>query len=119
LFDQPAALQPADVRAALRERYGWEVSVPEAGEVEGLSLVGGRHCLYLDGSLAHLLYKRGSVPVSVFILPAGERLPQHEVELLGHAAVSFQRGGRTWVVLARQAPGEVRSIARLFEAAHP
>ncbi len=115
LFEEPAALAPADVQAALKANYGWDVGLPDAGHLDGLSLVGGRRCLYLDGALAHLLYKKGSIPVSVFILPAGERLPGPEVDVLGHAAVSFERGGRTWVVLARQAPGEVRSIARLFE----
>lgn len=114
LFDQPADLEPADVRAALRERYGWEVAIPDRGQVHGLSLVGGRHCVYLDGSVAHLLYKKGHVPVSVFILPQGESLPQHQLEVMGHAAVAFERGGRTWVVLARQTPDEVARIAGDF-----
>jgi anti-sigma factor (TIGR02949 family) len=114
LFDQPAGLEPADVRAALRERYGWEISIPNRDQVHGLSLVGGRHCVYLDGSVAHLLYKKGRVPVSVFILPEGESLPARHLEVLGHAAVAFERGGRTWVVLARQAPDEVDRIADDF-----
>lgn len=114
LFDQPAGLEPADVQAALRERYGWEIAIPNRDRVHGLSLVGGRHCVYLDGSVAHLLYKKGHVPVSVFILPAGESLPARHLEVLGHAAVAFERGGRTWVVLARQAPDEVARIAGDF-----
>ncbi len=114
LFDQPADLEPAEVRAALRERYGWEVAIPDRGQVHGLSLVGGRHCVYLDGSVAHLLYKKAHVPVSVFILPQGESLPQHHLEVMGHAAVAFERGGRTWVVLARQTPDEVARIAGDF-----
>lgn len=114
LFDQPAGLEPADLQAALRERYGWEISIPNQDQVHGLSLVGGRHCVYLDGSVAHLLYKKGRVPVSVFILPEGESLPARHVEVLGHAAVAFERGGRTWVVLARQAPDEVARIAGDF-----
>jgi anti-sigma factor RsiW len=116
LFDQPAGLEPAEVRAALRQRYGWDIDVPEANQVDGLSLVGGRHCVYLDGSVAHLLYKKGRVPVSVFVLPAGESLPAQALEVMGHSAVGFERGGRTWVVLAREAPDEVRAIAGYFAA---
>ncbi|MDO8835828.1 MAG: zf-HC2 domain-containing protein [Vicinamibacterales bacterium] len=114
LFDQPADLEPAEVRAALRERYGWEVAIPDRGQIPGLSLVGGRHCVYLDGSVAHLLYKKGHVPVSVFILPQGESLPQRHLQVMGHAAVAFERGGRTWVVLARQAADDVARIADEF-----
>lgn len=116
LFDQPAALEPAEVRAALRQRYGWEVAIPDVGQVDGLSLVGGRHCVYLDGSVAHLLYKKGRVPVSVFVLPAGVSLPARDLQVMGHSAVGFVRGGRTWVVLARQAPADVRVIAGYFAA---
>jgi hypothetical protein len=117
LFDQPAGLAPVEVRAALRQRYGWDVAIPDAGQANGLSLVGGRHCVYLDGSVAHLLYKKGRVPVSVFVLPAGATLPARDLEVMGHSAVVFERGGRTWVVLARQAPADVRVIAGYFAAA--
>lgn len=117
LFDQPADLDPAEIRATLRSRYGWDVAVPDADEIGDLSLVGGRRCVYLDGSVVHLLYKQGRVPVSVFVLPPGETLPRRDIEALGYAGIAFQRGGRTWVVLAREAPAEVGKLAAAFEAA--
>ena len=116
LFDGPAGVEPAEVREELRKRYGWDITIPDAEHVGGLSLVGGRHCVYLDGSVAHLLYKQGTVPVSVFVLPPGESLPERAIEAMGHSAVAFQRGGRTWVVLARRPPEVVERIAGSYGA---
>ena len=116
LFDQPTPLKPSDVRAALKARYGFDVALPDADAAGGLTLVGGRRCLYLDGSVAHVLYKRGQVPVSLFVLPPGARLSHTEVEVFGHTAVAFERGGRTWVVLARDARADVERAAALFES---
>lgn len=115
LFDQPSALQPAEVQAALKAHYGFDVVLPEADNAEGLTLVGGRRCLYLDGAVAHVLYKRGQVPVSLFVLPPGARLSQTELDVFGHMAVSFARGGRIWVVLARGARADVERAAAMFE----
>jgi len=117
LFEQPAGLEPAAVRESLKERYGWDVAVPAADAVGGLALVGGRRCVYLDGSVVHLLYKQGQVPVSVFVLPTGQHLPAGDLEAFGHSVAGFERGGRTWVVLAHETPIEVKKLAAVFEAA--
>jgi anti-sigma factor (TIGR02949 family) len=115
LFDQPDALDPAAVRAELLAQHGWDVPIPGRGETTGLSLIGGRRCVYLDGQLAHLLYKRGTVPVSVFVLPAGKSMPAGRRQLMGYSAVALERGGRTWVVLAHEPPAEVLTIASRFD----
>jgi anti-sigma factor (TIGR02949 family) len=117
LFDGPGGLDPAEVRAELREHHGWDVRIPARRELEELSLVGGRRCLYLEGVVAHLLYRSGVVPVSVFILPAGKSLPGNPLQIMGYSAVGVARGGRTWVILARRPPDEVMTIARRFDAA--
>lgn len=116
LFDSDAGINPAEVREALRQRYGWEVVLPDRDDVGGMTLVGGRRCVYLEGSVAHLLYKQGATPVSVFVLPGGESLPERNLDVMGHSAVSFERGGRTWVVLARRSPAEVGKMAGYFGA---
>lgn len=114
LFDQPAGLHAAEVRDALRARHGWDIPIPDRPGAE-LTLVGGRHCVYLDGSVAHLLYKQRGVPVSVFVLPAGATLHRAQVDVMGHSAVAFERGGRTWVVLARQPVSRVQAMASGFQ----
>jgi len=113
LFDEPAGLSAAEVRDHLRERHGWKIPVPD-DPGDDLELVGGRRCVYLEGFLAHLLYMKGQVPVSVFVLPPGDGLHAPSVEVMGYTAVSFERGGRTWVVLARGAGAQVQSIANGF-----
>jgi len=116
LFEAPAGLAPADVQAALKARHGIDMAVPDGPQSAGLTLVGGRRCLYLDGSLAHLLYRRGTVQVSLFVLPPGGKLSHTELEVLGHSAIAFTRDGRTWVVLARAPHEEMRQIASAFGA---
>jgi anti-sigma factor RsiW len=114
LFEEPSALAPADVQAALKARYGFDVLLPDGDHADGLALVGGRRCVYLEGLVAHLLYRRGGVPVSLFVLPPGAKLSHTELEVLGHTAVAFTRAGRTWVVLARSPRADVERIATVF-----
>jgi anti-sigma factor RsiW len=117
LFGEPSALAPSDVQAALKARYGFDVLLPDGEHAGGLTLVGGRRCVYLDGAIAHLLYRRGAVPVSLFVLPQGAKLSHTELDVLGHTAVAFTRAGRTWVVLARVPPVEVERLAAVFARA--
>jgi anti-sigma factor RsiW len=117
LFEQPAGLRPIDVQAALHRLHGIELMVPDVPPEAELTLVGGRECLYLDGSVTHLLYRRGTLAVSLFVLPPGEKLSQTGLDVLGHSAVAFMRGGRTWVVLARVPHDDVRRMASAFGAA--
>jgi anti-sigma factor RsiW len=116
LFEQPAGLVPAAVEAGLKARHGFDIVLPEGAAAGGLTLVGGRRCVYLEGSVAHLLYRRGASRVSLFVLPRGAKLSQTEVDVLGHSAVAFIRGGRTWVVLARVPHAELKAIAAAFGA---
>ncbi len=104
---------PAMVSAELKARYGWDVPVPEGPGSEGLVLVAGRRCLVLNGAVAHVLYTRGPVHVSVFVLPATGTL-QGRVDILGHTAVMFRRGVQTVVVLSRDDPSNVQLLARSF-----
>jgi anti-sigma factor RsiW len=117
LFEEPAGLAPAEVQAELKAHQGIDIVLPSAEAAVGLRLVGGRRCLYLDGSLAHLLYRKGAVQISVFVLPSGAKLSQTDLDVLGHSAVAFTKGGRTWVALARAPHAEMKAIASLFGAA--
>lgn len=117
LFDEPSGLSPADVQRELKARHGIDIVLPTGQAAEGLTLVGGRRCIYLDGSLAHLLYRKGEARVSLFVLPIGEKLGQTELDVLGYSAVAFTKGGRTWVALAHVPRAEVEAIATVFGAA--
>ena len=114
LFESPTGLSPAAVQAELKAHYGYDIVLPAGEAAGGLTLVGGRRCLYLDGSVAHLLYRKGAVQVSVFVLPTGAKLSQTDLDVLGHAAVAFVKGGRTWVAMARAPHAETEAIASVF-----
>lgn len=116
LFEEPAGLDPGTVQAALKARHGIDLIVPTGAQAAGLTLVGGRRCVYLDGKLAHLLYRRGAVAVSLFVLPPGAKLSHTELDVLGHSAVAFTKGGRTWVVVARAPREEMALVASAFRA---
>ncbi|MEW5982862.1 MAG: zf-HC2 domain-containing protein [Acidobacteriota bacterium] len=115
LFDQPAERRAADVRNELRARHGWDIDLPDEAHAGGLRLVGGRRCIYLDGSVAHILYKKGTEPVSLFVLPPDTTLREGHVEVLGYSAVAFRRAGRTYVVLAHRPQADVVMLARVFK----
>jgi hypothetical protein len=114
LFDQPGESEPAAMRARLKQQYGWEVDIPNREDAGGLQLVGGRRCVYLEGTLVHLLYKKAGERVSIFILPTGETLPQRNLGIVGYSIAAFERGQRTWVVLAHQPGTDVEQMASRF-----
>lgn len=66
--DQPA-ISGAAAESAFRQRYGWALSVPDAQPDSDLRLVAVRRCLYGEGWIAHVLYRLGDTPVSVYVLP--------------------------------------------------
>jgi hypothetical protein len=66
--------------------------------------------------VAHLLYRRGAIQVSLFVLPTGAKLSQTDLDVLGHSAVAFEKGGRTWVAMARAPHAEMEAIASVFAA---
>ena len=117
LFEEPAGLSTDEVQARLKASLGLDVILPAGQAAGGLTLVGGRRCLYLDGQVAHLLYRKGATQVSLFVLPAGAKLSQTDLDVLGHSAVAFTKGGRTWVALARAPHAEMEAIATVFSAA--
>lgn len=117
LFESGQSLEPTVVANDLRTRYGWAIRLPEPAEAGGLRLVGGRRCVYLDGVIAHLLYRDGAEAISVFVLPVGARLPRPRLELAAYSAVSFARDGRTWVVMGRRPMDDVVRVATVFEEA--
>ncbi|MCX6549769.1 MAG: zf-HC2 domain-containing protein [Acidobacteria bacterium] len=115
LFGTTTGQTPAEVQRALKDRFGFDVSLPEERQAGGLTLVGGRRCLSLDGAVAHVLYRRGSLPVSLFVLPPGAKLSHTELEWLGHTSVAFTRAGRTWVVVARASHVDLERLASVFD----
>jgi len=103
------------VESSLLTGFGWKVRLPAGARQEGLELVGSRPCLYGEGKIAHIMYRRSGEPISVYMLPDTART-QEVVQVLGHRAAIWCDGKRTFVVLARQPQQEVERIASWVQA---
>lgn len=110
--DRPST---AEVEQALSTMFGWSADLPGAPEQAGLELVGARPCLYAEGRVAHIMYRYQGRPVSVFMLPDTART-QDLFEVMGHQAVVWTTGGRTFVLVAREPAADVERLARFVHA---
>jgi anti-sigma factor RsiW len=87
----------------LAER-GWSIGVAPSSTEHGLQLVGIRRCLSTDGTAAHCMYRWRDEDLSVYILPHAldsVGTAEQAIEKLGHRAIMWTSGGRTYVVLVR------------------
>jgi anti-sigma factor RsiW len=106
---------PALVEQSLAEDFGWPADLPDEPGQAGLELVGERTCLYGQGRVAHMMYRHQGQTVSVFMLPDAER--EHaRLDVLGHRAVVWSAGGRTFVLVAREPVDEVERMASFVQA---
>jgi len=104
---------PPDAHALeskLHDRYGWEMKVPDEQETGGLTVVGARRCLYHDGGFAHVMYRYGGEPVSLFMLPETSGAP-HSLGVMGHQTRIWSVGNTTYAVVMRGDPAVVDQVA--------
>jgi anti-sigma factor RsiW len=117
LFGGQKPVEPAVAEEKLARDYGWAIQVPQGPApdgLEGLKLVGARRCLYGEGALAHVMYLMQGRPLSLFMLPDTMR-PGGMAGALGHDAVIWSGGGRTFVLMGREPRVELEKIAAYFE----
>jgi anti-sigma factor RsiW len=113
---------PADA-AALSERWrrshGWALPVPPPREA--LELLGVRLCLSSEGRTAHIMYRHQGRPLSVFVAhdnpPRGRR--PRDLEVLGHQAILWSEGDRTFAVVGRETPDELARVAEYVRSVSP
>ena len=108
VFEPGGTADAAQVEQELDARYGWDMHVPAGSE--DARLLGGRRCLYADGSMPHVMYRgKGNEPVSLFRLEGVTREPA-EVTTLGYHCRIWSRGGHTYVLVTpeRQTPEMLR-----------
>lgn len=105
----------AAVEAEMVSGFGWPAHLPEDATKLGLELVGSRPCLYGQGKIAHIMYRRQGRPVSLFMLPKTARA-QQLVEVLGHEAAIWCTGSRTFVLVAREPRQDVQRLASYVQA---
>jgi anti-sigma factor RsiW len=103
------------VESSLAADFGWPADLPDEPGRAGLELVGERTCLYGQGRVAHMMYRHNGQTVSVFMLPDSVRERQM-LDVLGHRAVVWSVGGRTFVLVAREPVEEVERMASFVQA---
>ena len=108
------------IEQAMASTFGWDMRPPESHEA-GLELVGARPCLYAKGKAAHLMYRHHGQPLSVFMLPQftrPEATPGHPemVDVMGHEAIVWSQGGRTFVVISSEPEQEMSQAAAIVQA---
>jgi anti-sigma factor RsiW len=103
------------VESAMLSSFGWQMRVPSRAQEAGLDLVGARPCLYGEGKVAHIMYRHGDEPVSLFMLPRATRTAE-VVQVLGHKAAIWCDGDRTFVLVAREPNDELEKMAALVRA---
>ncbi len=97
-LDRPAELvsgDPAEVAAWFLQRAGLRVTVPDYSPA-GIRLVGGRLAEAHERKAAYLIYEKGSVLLSVFIVPTGDGTAPvrgDDVSFRGHTYVKSERKG--------------------------
>jgi anti-sigma factor RsiW len=105
---------PVALEARLRQAYGWRLTVPPPSPDGRLKLVGARRCITADGRIAHILYRDGGRPLSLFVLPSTER-PADHVEIFGYEARIWSRAGTTYVLVAREPGADVERAAAYLQ----
>jgi anti-sigma factor RsiW len=108
--------QASLVEGTLASTFGWHTRLADWPRDAGLELVGARPCLYGEGRVAHIMYRHNGHPVSVFMLPKTVR-SNELVDVLGHEAVIWPSGDRTFVLIAREPREEVERMASFVHAA--
>jgi anti-sigma factor RsiW len=106
----------SEIEEELESKFGWDMHVPPSSSAAGITLLGGRRCLYADGSMPHVMYKaEGAEPVSLFRLEGVTR-KAGEVTTLGHHCRIWSRGGNTYVlVLPKETSPGIARLARYVE----
>ncbi len=115
VFEPDGLAEAARVEQDLDDKYGWDMHVPPSSK--DATLLGGRRCLYADGSMPHVMYRgKGTEAVSLFRLEGVVRKPA-SVTTLGHHCRIWSRGGHTYVLVtpARQTPEMIR-LARYVQS---
>jgi anti-sigma factor RsiW len=115
VFEPDGSADHVRVEQALDRDYGWDMHVPPTSD--DATLLGGRRCLYADGSVPHVMYRgTRAEPVSLFRLEGVTRGPA-DVTTLGHHTRIWSRGGHTYVLVTpeRETPALLR-LARYVQA---
>jgi anti-sigma factor RsiW len=116
VFGSGGQVDASHVEQELDTKYGWDMHVPPSSPENDLRLLGGRRCLYAEGTVPHVMYRAaGATPVSLFRLEGVTR-QEGEVTTMGHWCRIWSRGGNTYVLVAPEsASGQIARVAQYVQ----
>ena len=114
--DKQESIDAHAAAESLSTRYGWNVVVPPSDSSRDLTLIEARRCLYLDGAIAHILYRRNGRALSLFFLPNTTR-QERQLEVMGHEAVLWADGGHTYAMVGHEGQPAMQELAVYFRSA--
>jgi anti-sigma factor (TIGR02949 family) len=116
-FFEPRAAHadPLAVAAQLEHDYGWRCRVPGSEPAQRLTLLGARRCLSTDGQVAHVLYRHGGRPVSLFMVPQTSH-PETRVDVAGRVAVIWSSDKTTFVALGDESEHDLQPVFEYLKA---
>lgn len=97
---------PSQLEEIWRHRLQRQIAIPGGNAAQGLRLIGLRRCVSTEGNMAHVMYERAGVPLSLFVLGDGAAPPgdgRREVETIGQKAILWTSGAATYVLVGRAA----------------
>lgn len=118
---KPHSAPPEPAAAARRfsETRGWSIGVPPGNPSHDLELVGVRRCFSTEGANAHLMYRWHGEPLSVYIVPRtlpGVTSAGRLVEKIGHRAVIWSEGARTYLVMTKARTADLDAVVQYVRA---
>ncbi len=109
------AESPRSVEAALQQKYGWEIRVPEGSRDEALELLGARRCLSSEGRVAHVMYRHEGRALSLFVLPGVSR-SERSFDIMGYETVVWAGSGGTYALVGSARPEQMRRMVSYYAA---
>lgn len=106
--------RPEPLERQWAAEHGWNIAVPPSQPAEQLRLTGLRRCLFHGGSMAHVHYRHGDIPISLFILP-GTRQATPTLAIMGQQTVTWSDATHTYAVVGPTSDAMLAAIARQFQ----
>lgn len=108
VFKPDGQTDPQTLAASWQRAQGWDLPVPPP--TGALELLGVRRCLSSEGRTAHIMYRHGGRPLSLFIA-RDEGRRTRALEAMGHETILWSEGDRLFVLVGQEPRAELERVA--------
>jgi anti-sigma factor RsiW len=114
VFRPDGRTDPQALAANWQRAQGWQLPVPPSTGT--LELLGVRRCLSSEGRTAHIMYRHGDKPLSLFVARDEGRRTQ-ALEVMGHETIVWSEGNRLFVLVGQEPRAELEQVAAYVRTA--